>query len=124
MVSNQNSWSKAMPDPVNLAILREAIGDDRQLKKQILIAYLESADESIYQLQKSFRTDDAKLWRYASHSLKGSSVNIGANNLGDLCLKAQNSQDDAREKKQHILADILSEYELVSNYLNQVINSY
>lgn len=77
-VSNDSS----LLDPVLLGQIRELDHSDGQtLLHRILEAFLESADDYVYELEQAINQRDAESLRRVAHNLKSSSANIGAEKL-------------------------------------------
>ena len=64
------------------ALQREGAPD---ILEKIIGLYLDNSNNIIVELEQSVEMKDAKKIRSASHSLKSSSANLGADNLADLC---------------------------------------
>jgi signal transduction histidine kinase/DNA-binding response OmpR family regulator/HPt (histidine-containing phosphotransfer) domain-containing protein len=73
-------------DQSALNIIRDMADEDYpDILNEIIGLYLESAPELIQSLQTAVAGNDAESMRSAAHTLKSSSVNVGALILGDLC---------------------------------------
>ena len=73
-------------DPAVLASLRELCGeDDPQFLDRLLKQFLHEAREGLAALGEAFEREDASALTRAAHALKGSSGNVGALRLAELC---------------------------------------
>ncbi len=52
---------------------------------ELIQLYLEEAPNQIAEIKQQFASGNAKAMGEAAHSLKGSSLNLGANHLADIC---------------------------------------
>ncbi|WP_321275730.1 Hpt domain-containing protein [Thiomicrorhabdus indica] len=73
-------------DQDNLNMLKEIIGDDL---KEVLDAFLSTSPSLLEQIERSIASEDAAGVQLHSHTLKGSSANIGATELPNLCLELE-----------------------------------
>lgn len=110
-----------MNEVVDFTILRDITGGDRELERELFTIYFESADECLTGMRASIPVEDADEWRKQAHALKGSSMNLGADQLGMLCQTAQKNPDLPIDQKQALLAEIESEYERVRECLQKEI---
>jgi HPt (histidine-containing phosphotransfer) domain-containing protein len=70
-------------DPQTLEQLQELVdGDDTSFLLDLFESYLSTARESIETLRHEL---DQDVLRRAAHTLKGSSLNVGASRVADLC---------------------------------------
>lgn len=103
--------------PVDMAQLRIFTNDDPEEEKALIALFLEQAEAMISILQKSTGADSNEAWRSAAHRLKGSSGNLGAMKLHDLCKHAETSFRDIEPKKLEMLAAIKAEALKVEQFL-------
>lgn len=99
------------------------IGDEDFLK-ELLETFINQSDEIIEQLEKAYFDNNNLLVSQLAHKLKGSSLNVGANKLGNISkyieLNTKNTFPDNIFSKIHELKDI---YEETKVELNKIINS-
>ncbi|MER2519085.1 MAG: Hpt domain-containing protein [Bdellovibrionales bacterium] len=107
---------------IDLKNLREISGGDCALETQLFKSFLSSADEGLAGLKEAQQKDDAPLWRRHAHAMKGISLNLGANPLGDLCRKAQDNYRADSEEKVAMLTQIETELNKVQTQLNALIS--
>lgn len=55
----------------------------------LISTFLEDSEERIAHLRKALSDHEVETFTKAAHSLKGSCINIGAPELGELCLAAE-----------------------------------
>ncbi len=115
-----------MSNPVdtdNLDMLKELIGDDL---KEILQAYLDSAPDSVIKMDNALHAGDADQLRLHSHSLKGSSANIGAGPLSQICAQLEDmaKNNDISAQSNTLFQNIKNEntqvMQLLQNYIQQI----
>ena len=70
--------------PLDLARLREVIGDDEDFLVELLAAYVDSASGLVHALLDAIGADNAGARARAAHQLKGASLNVGATALAAL----------------------------------------
>jgi len=109
-----------MNDSVNLANLREMTGGDVEMEKELFEVFISSSEEAIASLSANILPETSETWRKQAHALKGISLSLGAEKLGDLCKKAQECFQNTAETKAKMVADIKKEYERVKSYLKEL----
>jgi len=107
-----------MNAPVNLANLREITGGDPEIEKELFQVFLDSAESCLSELAACCIPEAAEKWRTQAHALKGISYNLGAEQLGDLCKKAQTEANAPDNEKQAILNAITAAFSDVRNFLH------
>ncbi len=89
---------------------------------QLVTTYLEDATQRIDRLQHAIANSDAPGVKLEAHSLKGSSVNIGANGLADLCAKMETQGENCElAQAPELFNEIRSEFVVTERYLHQQI---
>ena len=84
--------SENMPEglkSVNEYKLRDIVGDDKDAQKEFLGIYLDSAYEVIKLLKDALEASDEEAWKRAAHRLKGSSANLGMEEMVFICKQAE-----------------------------------
>ncbi len=110
-------------DTDNLNMLKEIIGEELE---EILQAYVDSAPDSIIKIDNAIHASDSEQLRLHSHSLKGSSANIGAGNLSGLCSRLEQiaKDNDLNSHVNDLFNDIKNENTIVmqflQNYMQQI----
>ena len=105
-------------DPAVIAELRELMGEDFAA---LIDAFLADSQLQIGAIADAAANDDADRVRREAHSLKGSCVNLGANDLAQLCGRTEalgRSGDCAAA--QMMLPAVRSELDAVHAALEQV----
>ncbi len=90
---------------VDVAVLEElrllSAGGDGDLLVQVIDLFLEDAPPHIESLRRAFADGDAERAAREAHALKGSSANLGARRLAELCeaviLRARGERLDGME---------------------------
>jgi HPt (histidine-containing phosphotransfer) domain-containing protein len=106
-------------DEEALTELQDVMEDEFDI---LIETYLKDSSDRIVYLRNAIGTSDADAFAKAAHSFKGSSINIGAPQLGALCLKAEeagkgNRLDDAKE----VVDAIESEFQHIEQTLKRFL---
>ena len=109
-----------MNDSVTLVNLRELTCGDVEMEKELFKVFISSSEEAITSLEANISPETSETWRKQAHALKGISLSLGAEKLGDLCKKAQENFQNTAEEKAKMLADIKKESKRVKSYLNEL----
>jgi HPt (histidine-containing phosphotransfer) domain-containing protein len=112
-----------MSDPVNLSELREMTDGDSEMEKILFEEFFSSADVCLKALSESCVDGDSESWRTKAHALKGMAVNLGAEQLGELCKQAQENHGVAATQKQEMFKGIQVEYQRVEDFLKNVLTA-
>ncbi len=82
-------------DPARLVELKQLdAGGDPSVTAEIVSTYLRLAPESIDEMRRAVRDDDAAALERAAHRLRGSSANIGARHMAELCARVERGARD------------------------------
>lgn len=103
--------------PVDMEQLRIFTNDDPNEEKALIALFLEQAQAMLDILQKSTGAYNQEGWKSATHRLKGSSGNLGAMKLHDLCKRAEVNWQDSEYKKLEMLDEIKTEILRVEQFL-------
>lgn len=104
------------PHPIDMAHLHMFTDGDQQEEQGLFALFIERADETIKAMEACLQDNDDG-WRRAAHLLKGSSGNLGATHLYNLCLKAEMAHQAATSEKSAHLAAIRTEMELITAFI-------
>ena len=106
--------------PVNMALLSlftEGVPAQEKIMSDIFIS---SGENSLRLLAQFALTDEAaEQWEEEAHKLKGSSAQIGAEHLAQLCRMAEAGGQGAPEEKKNILGKIKTEFSKVKEFFTQ-----
>jgi HPt (histidine-containing phosphotransfer) domain-containing protein len=103
-------------DPATLEQLQELIdGTDASFLTDLFESYLSTAKDSIDLLRGEV---DQEVLRRAAHTLKGSSLNVGASRVADLCKHLEN------QLRAQPPADMPAQVDQIENRVQQVHDSY
>ncbi len=100
---------EAAEAPVDMEQLRLFTDGDPAEEKALADLFLEQAQEMIDILEKSIGAEKQDMWKSAAHRFKGSSGNLGAMQLHNLCKRAEMHADAAEAEKQEMLVAIKTE---------------
>lgn len=95
--------------PVDMDQLRLFTDGDLAEEKALAELFIEQAHDMITLLTQSIEEGHHTVWQSAAHRFKGSSGNLGAMALHDLCKRAEIQCDDSEAKKLEMLAAIKAE---------------
>ncbi len=109
-----------MSDPVNLTNLREMTDGDVEMEKMLFDEFFSSSEECIVGMENSCVDGENEGFRTSAHALKGTSINLGADKLGELCKEAQEKYDAPAAEKQTMLEGIKAEYQKVKDFLEAI----
>lgn len=112
-----------MGEVLNLSNLREMTGGDPFLEKELFTVFISSSEECLQSLQQHTGPNDIEHWKRHAHAWKGISLNLGAENLAQLCKSAQDNYMAEQEIKQRITETLQQEYSKVKSALNIVMDT-
>jgi HPt (histidine-containing phosphotransfer) domain-containing protein len=78
-------------DPVAVGTLREMIGDDPEMIREIVDAFLEDAPERLAEIANGLADGDAELVRRAAHTLKANGLTFGAVAFAQACRELEDA---------------------------------
>lgn len=104
--------------PIDLEHLRTFTEGDREEEAMFFDLFLSQADESLAILEAHQSDEsDRDPWVKASHKMKGSSANIGAKQLSEICKRAENAGQADAQQKQVLLDEIKAELEDIKAFI-------
>lgn len=106
---------------IDLTNFREMTDGDSELEKALFTEFFSSCEQGITSLQESNRQGNNEAWRAQSHALKGISLNIGADRLGELFMQGQDKPLAEPAEKEKLLKAIESEYTEVKACLLKIM---
>lgn len=90
----------------------------------LLDTYIDDSSAKIRSLKGALSDADADLVRRNAHSLKGSSSNLGANPMAELCLRVeQRARDENLDGLDDIVAQIEAEHRTVVGIMEEIKRS-
>lgn len=114
-----------MSDPVdteNLSQLKALIGEDL---KDILQTFLDITPETLKGIKAAIVEENPEALRHQAHTLKGSSANIGATALPDLCLALETKgREGITQGQESLLKQVEDETDRVIRFLQHSINHF
>ena len=87
--------SESTPAPVDLGRLREVSMGDPGFERVLLEAYLEESMALCAAIQEAIKAADGNALSHAAHSLKGSSANVGAEEVRRIATVLERVELDA-----------------------------
>lgn len=107
-------------DEEALTELQEVMEDEFDV---LIETYLKDSSDRISYLRHAIGSADADAFAKTAHSFKGSSINIGAPRLGELCLKAEKTGKDNRlDEAEAVVKAIELEFLQVEQTLKRFLN--
>ena len=99
--------------------LEEVLSEEQYA--EIVLLFIEGADKRLNELRVAIQNLDVKGIEFSAHSLKGSSANLGARKLSEICdlLVDKVRKNDITEHLEDLLLDIEQEINRTSKYLLQ-----
>lgn len=98
-------------DEEALAELRDVMEDEFDI---LIRTYINDSSERLEALRHAMACGDQDAFAKTAHSFKGSSMNIGAARLGELCMQAEQAGKDCQlEQAASLLPGLEAEFEMV-----------
>ena len=102
-------------DHTAIATLKEVMEDDFQL---LIDTFVNDSKERLQVLAAALAAGDAEEVRRSAHGLKGSSSNVGALRLAEICFQLEEAGRENRlDGMAEMLADAEAEYQIVHEQL-------
>lgn len=116
MFGNLTECNRVIQEDI-ISELKDILADDFPV---LVTTYLEDSGERIARLEAAIADADAANIRVEAHSLKGSSSNLGATGLADLCSKLENcGAAEELDSAPILFSQIQSEFLVAENCLKQ-----
>jgi CheY-like chemotaxis protein len=117
---------RAATDAINWDVLKaiQALdpSGDMDLIKKVLGIFLQSADDSVRQLEKAIADRDAERLSRTAHGLKSSSSNVGAETLCGFYRQLERLGHEGRIDEAHaLLADVKREHERAVSRMREIL---
>lgn len=93
---------------IDLSIMEQYIGSDKQRQTKLLTTFINSADQTIFELQKAMETKNRELIYQCAHKLKSSAKAVGATLFSNLCLQIEKNSKEERPVNELISKAITS----------------
>jgi HPt (histidine-containing phosphotransfer) domain-containing protein len=110
-----------MPDPVNVARLREATLEDAEFMGELVEMFLTDAAEQLTSLERALAAEDWPSTRRTAHRLRGASGNVGAEELARLCGDLEQRSSEGVAVESSAGSSIRGEFERVSAALQDCV---
>lgn len=88
-------WSRFL----NVETLREITEGDRELEQKFIDMFMRNFGDCLARLEPLVDYDSEKLWSKIVHELKGSSANIRAETLSEICSEAEPLTDSVQKRE-------------------------
>jgi HPt (histidine-containing phosphotransfer) domain-containing protein len=110
----------AMAAVLDMTNLRDIIDHDKELERELIQNFYTCYHTCISDLESSLDTMDAVQWCNAAHALKGIAYNLGAEQLGSLCLKSEQAHLADAPEKSILFLEIKTAYAAVATALARI----
>ncbi len=111
---------KTPPGPVDPAVLNEMIGDDPALHAAMMADYFTSTDQLLSELDGLRSRQTMVEYGKTAHSLKGSALSVGANELGALFKELEFAgKEEDWEKIERLHPQIQPTYKVVEEFFKR-----
>lgn len=91
---SQGSQKHAASEAVDLEVLREATGGDRDLMQELAELYLNDTDLQLRALEDALQNKELDRIRRIGHALRGSSISVGAGPAAEIFRDLEDSARD------------------------------
>ena len=99
-------------------------GDDQEFLKTLTDLYLSETEQHLVRLEMALDSNDHQLVRREAHAIRGSSLNAGASNLGNLAGRLEELDPAVREGLcRRLLRDMKVEFIHVRCFLREAIQA-
>ena len=116
----QKKDNRYMTDSLDLANLRSMTDGDKELEIALFQEFYSSTEASLETMAANCTDGQNEIWQTTAHALKGTCYNLGAQVMGDLFKKAQESSAVSSADKKALLDLIRSEYTKVKALLEKI----
>jgi CheY-like chemotaxis protein len=107
--------------PMDLAVLKDLVGTDPEVIREILIEFRASADQIAQAISTTFRSGETMRGGSEAHKLKSSARAIGALALGELCAELESSGSSRNAAELGGLLDAFTaEMDRVNRFLDEL----
>lgn len=105
-------------DPDTITMLRDVMEDGFE---PLMQSYVDDSQHRIIELHTALESQDGEQVRRLAHSLKGSSGNVGALHVAELCLKLEEQGKDGVLNE---AAELLSQVEQEFTHVSAIMLGY
>ncbi len=106
-----------MAPVLDMTNLRDIIDNDKTLERALIKNFHTCYHSCVAELESGIVNQDNVQWRNAAHALKGIAFNLGAEDLGQLSLKAERACEHPYPEKVELLTAIKHCYAAVAQAL-------
>lgn len=102
---------QAVLDPTTVGALRDLVGNDPDMLREIVVAFLEDAPERLGEISRGLAEGDSTLVRRAAHTLKSNAMTFGALSLANACRRLEDTaRDESLDDARPLAAEIEREW--------------
>lgn len=106
-------------DEEALAELRDVMEDEFDI---LIQTYISDSRERIQALHQALSGDHQDAFAKTAHSFKGSSINIGASRLGELCFRAEKAGREGRlDDARQLMPELEAEFATVRQLMEEAL---
>jgi len=111
-----------MSDSINT----EMVNDLKELMEGdfsvLLETFINDADSRLEHLKSAISNNDAEQVQAVAHAFKGSSANLGASKLSEICFSLETlGRESKLENAPAIYAEVVTEYQTVRDYFTSLL---
>jgi HPt (histidine-containing phosphotransfer) domain-containing protein len=85
----QSPSASTAQNPLDDSVLLEYLGDDAELRREVLQQFLDTLTGDLQQLESEIRESNSPSVQRSAHRLKGASYMVGARPLGDSAMQLE-----------------------------------
>lgn len=102
--------------PIDMARIHSYSRGDREHELHMVSLFMDHAEDVINELRNCCVDGVSKPWYEAAHVLKGSAANIGATELYDLCVTAQEYISESAQRRLELVEKIETELKRIEHF--------
>jgi len=116
--------NKTNTHPINISHIELFTEGNIDEEIELFNIFLEQAETSLQELDNAFINKDELNWKKVAHRMKGSSMNLGADNLSNLCKIAEFGFEENPDAKLEMLEEIKESFNEVKDFIKERRSHY
>ena len=107
-------------EPLNINQLKDMVGDDDDLIRELLDTFLTSGRETMQELSSALDANDVGEIKMKAHSLKGASANFGASRIQAICSDMESAANQNQiETTPEMFEDLKVKFKDVEEFITE-----
>ncbi|MEE9312945.1 MAG: Hpt domain-containing protein [Planctomycetota bacterium] len=107
-------------EPLNIGQLKDMVGDDDDLIRELLDTFLTSGRETMEELSSALNAHDIGEIKMKAHSLKGASANFGASRIQAICSDMESAANQNQiETAPEMFEDLKVKFKDVEEFITE-----